>query len=298
MDHTVFFVGLNPRWQMYRFLPDGLNVMFSAAGFWNGRGWRRARYPKNAGLKFLDPGGFTLLNKCGDYPFTVANFLNLVVYLKPNYYATPDYPCESEIARGMLRTNAERIRATVENARIVSQLHELTNYRAGSFVPVIQGYTLDEYKYCIELYADAGLLQPYMAVGSMCRRLSSAELRVLIPGITEYARQGNVERLHWFGLKLSPDLLDLREFIYSQDSAVALDSYDAELRQQRNGRRFPNGQDEKRQAFYSFLSRLDSLGLAYQDQARRPNIGWSPTALSGLPWQGSVLPARRLNPGR
>lgn len=268
MDKVKFFVGLNPRWQMYRFLPDGINVMFSAAGFWNGHSWRKARYPKNAGLKFLDPGGFTLLSKNDDYPFTIANFLNLVVALKPNYYATPDYPCEPGIARGMLRTNAERIGATVKNAVTIAGLHEMTNYRAGSFVPVIQGYTLDEYKYCIELYADAGLLEPYMAVGSMCRRLSSVELHNLIPGITEYARQGNVESLHWFGLKLSPDLLDLREFIYSQDSAVALDSYSPDLREQRDGRRFPRGQDEKRRAFLCFLQRLDSFELVYQDRAR------------------------------
>lgn len=31
---SIFLVGLNPRWQMYKFLPAGINVMFSAAGFW------------------------------------------------------------------------------------------------------------------------------------------------------------------------------------------------------------------------------------------------------------------------
>lgn len=258
---TIFYTGLNPRWQMYRFLPRGINVMFSAAGFWDGSGWRRKRYPRQAGLKFLDPGGFTLLNKYGEYPFTVANFLNLVARLRPDYYATLDYPCEPEISRGMLRTNLERIRATVDNARQVADMHALTGYACGAFVPVIQGYTLDEYKYCVDLYADYGLLEDYMAVGSMCRRLSSAQLHTLIPGIAEYAAQGNVARLHWFGLKLSRDLNDLRGFIYSQDSAVALDSYDNELRAQRGGRRFPNGMQEKRAVFMAFLWRLSGLGL-------------------------------------
>jgi len=261
MIPTIFYTGLNPRWQMYRFLPDGLNVMFSAAGFWNGYDWRKARYPKNAGLKFLDPGGFTLLSKNDDYPFTIAAFLNLVVRLRPDHYATPDYPCEPEISRGMLRTNTERIHATVENARLVADAHQMTGYNSGAYMPVIQGYTLSEYKYCIERYADAGLLTNYMAVGSMCRRLSSAELHTLIPGIAEYARQGNVTRLHWFGLKISPDLVDLREFIYSQDSAVALDAYDADLREQRGGRRWPRGQAEKKAAFMSFLGRVKDIGL-------------------------------------
>lgn len=35
---SLFYIGLNPRWQMYRFLPDGLNMMFSAAGFWDNDG--------------------------------------------------------------------------------------------------------------------------------------------------------------------------------------------------------------------------------------------------------------------
>jgi hypothetical protein len=60
---SIFFTGLNPRWQMYKFLPDGINVMFSAAGFWDDdkREWRRrAKFKRSFGLRWLDCGGFTI----------------------------------------------------------------------------------------------------------------------------------------------------------------------------------------------------------------------------------------------
>jgi hypothetical protein len=239
------------------------SVMYSAAGFWDNqrKEWRRRYFIPQALRRWLDCGGFTLLNKFGDYPFSPMAFLNLVVRLMPHWYATLDYPCEPDIARAShLETNAQRIRATVENARKMLYWSEMVE--GPICVPVIQGYTLSGYKMCIDLHEKAGNIRPYMAVGSMCRRISSADLHRLVPGIYEHARQAGAERLHFFGLKLSPDLEDLREFIWSRDSAVALDAYDPELRAARNGRRWPRGQEEKKAAFFSFLGRVEGdLGL-------------------------------------
>lgn len=94
---NLFFVGLNPRWQMYRFLPPGINVMYSAAGFWDDEKneWRRGiKFKRFFGRRFLDCGGYLMLLKYGYYPFSVVNYANLVAYLRPNYYATMDYACE------------------------------------------------------------------------------------------------------------------------------------------------------------------------------------------------------------
>lgn len=266
---SLFYIGLNPRWQMYRFLPDGINIMFSAAGYcdFDSYGdfvdWRRPikRFPKKTGKRWLDCGGYLLLNKFGHYPFSVVNYANLQAVLRADYYASMDYPCEPDISRMLgLMSNEDRIRQTVKNAEILS---ELKNHLPGQMVPVIQGYELDEYKYCLDLYHSAGLIRSYMAVGSMCRRISSQELNNLIPGIYHHARNHGVERLHFFGLKLSPDLKSLQEYIYSRDSAVALDDYDIRLRKQRNGRRFPRGQKEKKAVFFSFIDRLNDLNLRY-----------------------------------
>lgn len=259
---NLFFVGLNPRWQQYRFLPQDINVMFSAAGFWDRSTWRRGKFFKISGLTFLDSGGFSLLNQYGRYPFSIVNFANLVAQMKPHFYATMDYPCEPEISRSLgLMTNKERIEKTVENAMALT---EYEDQLSGQMIPVIQGYTLDEYISCLELYAKAKTIRDYMAVGSMCRRINTAELNELIPGIYYAARRFGVKRLHYFGLKLSLDLLPLARYIYSRDSAVALDSYDKAARALREGRRWPRGQDEKRQAFTSFLERLTKLNLQYQ----------------------------------
>jgi hypothetical protein len=262
---SIFLIGLNPRWQIYKFLPDGINVMFSAAGFWDNRAreWRRGKkFKPSFGIKWLDCGGFTMLNQYGDYPFSVINYANLVARLRPDYYATMDYPCEPEISRTLgLASNQERIEATVNNA---AKLADWERQLKGTMVPVIQGYSLDEYLYCLDLYARADLIRDYMAVGSMCRRISDSELGQLIPGIYYAAQSLGCSKLHFFGLKLSPSLEIYSDMIYSRDSAVAMDSYCAETRIRRGGRRFPRGQKEKRENFEAFLERLDSLGLSYR----------------------------------
>lgn len=219
-------------------------------------------FQKRTGQKWLDCGGFTLLNQYGEFPFSVVNFANLQAFLRAHYYATMDFPCEPEISRSLgLMSNLERIQATVENAL---DLMDLESQLPGTLVPVIQGYSLDEYEHCIELYEQSGAIREYMAVGSMCRRISTPELNRLIPGIHKAAGRAGCERLHFFGLKLSPDLAPLKRYIFSRDSAVAMDAYDKDLQRKHDGRRWPRGQVEKKERFFSFLDRLDLMGLEYE----------------------------------
>lgn len=259
----IFFVGLNPRWQMYKFLPSGINVMYSAAGFWNDGEWRRRKFKRSFGLRFLDSGGYLMLLKYGHYPFSVVNYANLVARLGPHYYATMDFACEPDLidqAKTSLKTIKERMSATVQNA---VALAEWENQLPGQLVPVIQGYSIDDYLECLGMHSDAGTIRDYMAVGSMCRRTDSAEIQNIISVLGKEARRHNVTKLHYFGLKLSPDLAPVSDLIWSRDSAVALDSYSQSLRDERDGRRWPRGQQEKRAAFMDFLSRLDGLRLRY-----------------------------------
>lgn len=264
---AIFFTGLNPRWQMYKFLPDGINVMFSASGFWDNdkREWRRgAKFKRSFGLRFLDCGGFTLLNQYVDYPFSTINLANLIIRLRPDFYVPKDYPCEPEISRSLgLMSNLERIKATVRNA---AELAYWESQLPGQMVPVIQGYRLREYLLCLRLHAEAGTIRDHMAVGSMCRRISDEELGRLIPGIYYAAQRLGCTKLHFFGLKLSPSLEIYDDMIWSRDSAVAMDSYDTEVRAARDGRRFPRGQKEKQENFEMFLGRLDGLELNYLEK--------------------------------
>lgn len=263
---SIFYFGLHPTWQRYKWLPAGVNTMFSAGAFTakllkTGR-WARWKFFPFVGRTWLDGGGFTLLNTYGEYPFSNQTYLNLVAFLKPDYYATLDYPCEPDISRALsLMSNHERIEATVDMAAEILYWAEMVDSQP---VPVIQGFALDEYRYCIDLYHQRGLIRPYMAVGSMCRRLSSRELNKLIPGITEHARDAGVERLHYFGLKVDRALLDLDEFIWSRDSAAILDDRAPDLRAARGGRRFPRGQEEKRLVVERFMETLDEFKLSYR----------------------------------
>lgn len=260
---NLFFVGLNPRWQMYKFLPKGINVMFSAAGFWDNKNqeWRKGKFKKLFGLRWLDCGGFTMLNQYGDYPFSIINYANLIARLRPHYYATMDYPCEPEISRQIgLLTNKERIRKTVNNA---IELSDFENQLSGQLVPVIQGYELNEYLHCLDLYNQAGLIRNYMAVGSMCRRISKNQLAKLIPGIYHAAQKLGCVKLHFFGLKLSSNLSPYQNLIWSRDSAAIFMSSSEETQQAMKGRRFPRGQKEKEMVFNDFFSKVNRIGLNY-----------------------------------
>lgn len=261
---SLFFVGLNPRWQMYKFLPQNLNVMYSAFAFWDNdkREWRSGKkFKRSFGLKWLDCGGFTALNHYDDYPFSVINYANLIAKLNPHYYASMDYPCEPEISRNLgLMTNQERIKATVKNAL---ELSEWESHLPGQMVPVIQGYELDEYLYCLDLYAENNLIRDYMAVGSMCRRISNDQLSKLIPGIYYKAQDLGCTKLHFFGLKLSSQLIPYEDIIWSRDSAAVFMSANEEEKEKMNGRRFPKGQKEKRMIFNNFLDKVEAMGLNY-----------------------------------
>lgn len=260
---TYLFIGINPRYQWFSWLPDRLNVMYSAAGFWdNDQGELRTRNYFTGGMRWLDCGGFTLLNTYGDYPFSMGAYANMVARLRPHYYATMDYPCEPEITRSLgLSDNATRIEATVENARRM-----LVDYEPmlplATAVPVIQGWTLDEYIHCLDLHIATGTARPYMAVGSMCTRANDAELLGIVPKLHAYAAAAGVQRLHFFGLKMSPVTAQLEPYIWSRDSAAVLFANDQETKA-RWGGRWPRKKAHRREAFSLFFERAWAQELVY-----------------------------------
>ena len=67
------------------------------------------------------------------------------------------------------------------------------------FIPVVQGWILDDYLRCLTLYKSPGVdlaTMPLTGLGLVCRRQSIAEIAAII---TELARGGL--RLHGFGVK-------------------------------------------------------------------------------------------------
>lgn len=264
MSATYLFTGINPRYQWFPWLPDGLNVMYSAAGAWNEQEQRfnpRKFLPGTHG-RWLDCGGYTVLNKFGDYPWSMAAYANLVAKLQPDYYATMDYPCEPDITRALrLKSNLERIQATVANAATFASEYE-PMIDGPQMVPVIQGWTLDEYLHCIQIYQEAGLIREYMAVGSMCTRSNDEQLKEIVPAIYEATRRAGVHRLHFFGFKMSSMLDGLQPYIHSQDSAAVYIANTQKVKR-RWGGRYARTKSQKREAFDIFFARARDLRLTF-----------------------------------
>lgn len=262
INTTYLFTGINPRYQWFPWLPDGLNVMYSAAGAWNEAEQRfnpRKFLPGTYG-RWLDCGGYTVLNKYGDYPWSMASYANLVAILRPDYYATMDYPCEPDITRALrLETNKDRIRATVANAVAFAQEYE-PMIDGPQMVPVIQGWSLAEYLYCLRLYQESGLIREYMAVGSVCTRSNDEQLKEIVPAVYEAARLAGVSRLHFFGFKMSSVLDGLQPYIFSQDSAAVYIAPTSDTKR-RWGGRYAKTKAQKREAFSIFFDRARDLRL-------------------------------------
>ena len=203
----------------YLFVP---NVMMSASSIAtpDGSKWNlsRTRLPDSVERVIVDSGGFAFFSRWGEYPFSLESYLDLVYYVQDTHplfrVATLDYPCEPEIDRSQLMTNEERITKTVSNAVLC-----VDTDKSLPWLPVIQGYTIQEYLSCIEQYREAGLESDYWAIGSICSRKGSPyEIRNIVTKIKELHPKN---KLHAFGLSL-PYLADLQVFqsLYSSDSAA------------------------------------------------------------------------------
>jgi len=156
----------------------------------------------NAKDIMLDSGGFSFLNRFGDYPFGFDKFVEWIHMIDDvndcgvGYVATPDYPCEKDITRTCkLKSNRERIIKTVDNAIII-----MDEYPDINWMPVLQGFTLDEYKHCLDLYRNRGINPEKFAIGSMCRRKNVRQIENYVRNLIEY---GLTEKIHLFGLLMN-----------------------------------------------------------------------------------------------
>jgi hypothetical protein len=149
----------------------------------------------------LDSGGFTELSLHGRwvtsaeaYAAAVARYATQIGGL--DFAAPQDWMCEPPMLARTGLTVAEHQARTVAN---YLQLRTLAPDLP--FIPVLQGWRLEDYLHCVRLYADAGVdlaALPLVGLGSVCRRQSTAEIAVIV---TVLASLGL--RLHGFGVKTS-----------------------------------------------------------------------------------------------
>jgi hypothetical protein len=148
----------------------------------------------------LDSGGFTELSMFGQWTTTPREYVTAVRRYTEEIgrlqWASPqDSMCEPWI---VARTGST---VTQHQARTIDNYLRLRELAPGlPFVPVLQGWELDDYHRCADLYDAAGVdltAHPVVGVGSVCRRQGEASISVILESL---AARGL--RLHGYGVKV------------------------------------------------------------------------------------------------
>lgn len=158
----------------------------------------RRSLPVARGEWALDSGGFTQLARHGHWTIPAAVYTEAVHRYREEigglmWAAPQDWMCEPQ----MLQRTGLSVREHQE--RTVANYLDLRTQ--GPFIPVIQGWSLDDYHHCVDMYASAGVdlaAQPLVGLGSVCRRQHTPQIARVVREL--YFRG---LRLHGFGMKQS-----------------------------------------------------------------------------------------------
>jgi hypothetical protein len=168
--------------------------------------------PRAAAPWACDSGGFTELQQYGRWTVTTAEYVTRLRRYRDevsllDWAAPQDWMCEPIVINGGVAAGqrfvgthlpvAEHQRRTVVN---YVQLRDLAPDLP--IVPVVQGYTPDEYRRCVDLYWTLARIDlttvPRVGVGSICRRQATSEAGQIIRAL----RCAGLRRLHLFGVKI------------------------------------------------------------------------------------------------
>lgn len=160
----------------------------------------------------VDSGGFTELNKHGKWTIPARAYAAGVQRLSAQlgtvvWAAIQDWMCEPWIIHGGSPPGGGKpapgtgLSIQEHQIRTVASLLELRALAPDVWwIPVVQGYEIEDYLDCVDLYEEAGIdlrLEPLVGVGSVCRRQSTDEIGDLLRVLFD---QG-LTRLHGFGVK-------------------------------------------------------------------------------------------------
>lgn len=169
----------------------------------------RKTMPRAACPWALDSGGFSVLQHQGEWTVTPREYAAGVRRCRDEtgmlaWAAPQDWMCEPAIIDGGWHNGqyfagthlsvAEHQRRTVENFLELRMIAPDL-----PFIPVLQGYALDDYRRCADLYEKAGVSlarEPRTGLGSVCRRQATAEIACVAGALADDGL-----RLHGFGVK-------------------------------------------------------------------------------------------------
>ncbi|NXY99558.1 hypothetical protein HYE82_35340 [Streptomyces sp. BR123] len=185
----------------------------------------RRTFPRAIAPWALDSGGFTELMQHGRWTITPEQYVAEVRRYRDaigmlDWAAPMDWMCEPWVIDGGQHgpltfagtglTVEEHQRLTVEN---LIELRALAPDLP--FIPVLQGWRLEDYERCAEMYAAAGInlaAEPVVGLGSVCRRQATSEIGEIV---NRFRSQGL--NLHGFGVK-TRGIADYGDELTSADS--------------------------------------------------------------------------------
>ncbi len=171
-----------------------------------------------AKILLIDSGGFPSSFIHNGYNRLDHEYLHFVRKVRAGYFVLRDYPCEPQILKKFNVTAKDQIHRTLEHHLKLLELSECMGIKAKP-IPVIQGWEIDDYLYCIELFREHGLIRDYIAIGSTCRRHQVKTTQQII--LTVRSELPGKVKLHAFGVKLS--VLDDKavwDALYSADTSA------------------------------------------------------------------------------
>jgi len=172
----------------------------------------KAKFPQAIGSWALDSGGFTELSMFGEWRTTEDEYVADALRYEDeigllNWVAPQDWMCEPFMLEKTGLTVREHQQRTVESfLRLADRLGDLV-------IPVLQGWTRDDYLRCWADYEYANVDlsgERTVGLGSICRRQNTAEVGRIMRSLQPL-------NLHAFGVKLT-GLESYGDALHSADS--------------------------------------------------------------------------------
>ena len=167
---------------------------------------RRKSLPRAIMPWVLDSGGFSELSLHGEWTIPTDEYVQSVRRYRDEignmvWAAPQDWMCEPWMVEKTTLSIEEHQRRTIDNyLDLVERAPDIP------WIPVLQGWTVDDYHRHAEDYCDAGIdltTQPTVGIGSVCRRQATTEAATIIRSLWATG----IHNLHGFGFKT----LGLRE---------------------------------------------------------------------------------------
>ncbi|QTF82038.1 queuine tRNA-ribosyltransferase [Mycobacterium phage Fefferhead] len=154
----------------------------------------------------LDSGGFSELSMFGGWQTTAAEYVAAVKRYdeqigRLEWAAPQDWMCEPDmIAKTGLSVDEHQRRTVANYVDLVARWADVSDSEV-PFMPVLQGYAVEDYLRCMDMYAEAGVDLggvPLVGVGSVCRRQHTDEIRAVFEAVL--SRDPGLP-VHGFGVK-------------------------------------------------------------------------------------------------